>query len=113
MTEQIENGFFKLLQSNIVIDIGERKYREGKFLNFRIKDFYIQLDVIVKGKNRCIDIPIPYKVYDLDNGLGFSYEFKDMGNYGEDVDRMLRNSIGGGKSKLYNTTLTIKRIENE
>lgn len=110
MIECIEDGFFDLLQSDIVIEIGGVKYRAGKFLNFRIKELFIQIDIIVKGKIRNVDIPIPYTAIYEDNILILSYKFEDMGNYGADVDSMLRNAIGGGKSKLYNKLLTIRRV---
>ena len=82
-------------------------------MNFRIKDIFIQIDLIVKGKQRHVDIPIPYEVRSIDKGIELSYKYEDMGDYGGEVERLIKRAIGGGKSKLYNNCLCITRVEDE
>ena len=113
MNKNIEQGFFKLLQSDILLTIDGKEYKSGKFLNFKIKDFYIELDLVINDKYKKIDIPIPFKIEYSDNNMIFSYKLEDMGSYGNEIKKMIQNSIGGGKSKLYNKELKIKRVENE
>lgn len=113
MVHNIEKGFFKLLQSDVILLIGDKRYKGGRFLNFKIKEFYVQLDLVVKDKYRKIDIPLPFTVEDIDNGVVFSYRLEDMGSYGSEILKMFQNTIGGGKSKLYNKQLVIKRVIDE
>ena len=113
MITRIEDGFFELLQSEVIMTIDGKKYRGGKFMNFRIKDLFIQIDLIVKGKQRHVDIPIPYEARPIDNGLELSYKFDDMSDFGDEVDRLLKSAIGGGKSKLYNKCLHITRVYDD
>lgn len=112
MVKNIEKGFFELLQSDIIMSISGKRYKNGKFLNFKIKEFYIQMDLIVNDKVRKVDIPIPFNVEYIDSGIVFSYELNDMGSYGSEVIKMIQNTIGGGKSKLYNKKLKIERVMN-
>jgi len=113
MVTKIEDGFFELLQSDIIMTIDGKRYRSGKFMNFRIKDIFIQIDLIVKGKPRHVDIPIPYAVRSVEGGMEMSYKFEDMGDYGDEVERLIKSAIGGGKSKLYNSCLCITRVDDE
>ena len=113
MVHNIEKGFFDLLQSDIILLIGEKRYKGGKFINFKIKEFYVQLDLVVNDKYRNIDIPLPFKLKSIENGIVFSYKLSDMGSYGEEILRMFKNTIGGGKSKLYNKELVIKRVMDD
>lgn len=110
MVRNIEKGFFKLLQSDVILLVGDKRYKGGRFLNFKIKEFYVQLDLVVKDKYRKVDIPLPFLVRDIDNGVAFSYKLEDMGSYGNEIIKMFQNTIGGGKSKLYNKELIIKRV---
>lgn len=113
MEHQIEQGFFELLQSDVILMIGKKKYKAGRFLNFKIKEFYIQLDLVVNDKFRKVDIPLPFDTRQIENGIVFSYKLEDMGTYGAGIIKMFQNTIGGGKSKLYNKELVIKRVINE
>ena len=113
MVKHIEESFFKLLQSDIELTICGKKYKSGKFMNFKVKEFFIQLELIVNGKDRKVIIPHPFKVYDDEDSLVFSYQLEDMGSYGNGVYVLLKNAIGGGRGKLYNKELTIKRIDDE
>ena len=113
MITKIEDGFFELLQSEVVLTIGGKRYRGGKFMNFRIKDIFIQMDLTVKGKDRHVDLPIPYEVRRMDNGIELSYKFEDMGDYGGEVERLIKKAIGGGKSKFYNNCICITRVDDD
>lgn len=113
MVHNIEEGFFTLLQSDIILRIGDKKYKGGRFLNFKIKEFYIQLDLVINDKYRKVEIPLPFAIKYLDNRVIFSYKLEDMGSYGSEILEMIRNTIGGGKSKLYNTELIIERVNKD
>ena len=113
MVHNIEEGFFTLLQSDIILKIGDKKYKGGRFLNFKIKEFYVQLDLVINDKYRKIEIPLPFSIKYIDTGVVFSYKLEDMGTYGSEILRMIQNNIGGGKSKLYNNELVIERVNNE
>lgn len=110
ITTTIEDGFFELLQSEVVLSIDGKKYRTGRFLNFRIDELFIQLDLIINGKQRHVDIPLPYGCEYTENEVVLSYVLSDMGEYGEAIDAKLKLVIGGGKSKLYNKCLVIRRV---
>ena len=113
MVRNIEEGFFTLLQSDIILKIGDKKYKGGRFLNFKIKEFYVQLDLVINDKYRKIEIPLPFDVKYIDNGILFSYKMEDMGSYGPEILRLIQNNIGGGKSKLYNNELVIVRVDED
>lgn len=113
MIKGIEQGFFELLQSDIIMSVDGKRYKAGKFLNFKVKEFYIQMDIVVGDKYRKVDIPIPFKVDNIERGIIFSYKLEDMGTYGSEVLKMFQNTIGGGRSKLYNRELLIKRVDDE
>ena len=113
MIRNIEEGFFTLVQSDIILKIGDKKYKGGRFLNFKIKEFYVQLDLVINDKYRKVEIPLPFSVKYIDNGVIFSYKLSDMGSYGPEILKMIQNNIGGGKSKLYNNELVIQRVDNE
>lgn len=113
MNRNIEHGFFNLLQSDVILSIAGKQYKSGKFLNFKIKEFYIELDLVINNKYKKVNIPIPFKVIYTDDVLIFSYKLEDIGSYGKDIIRMIQNSIGGGKSKLYNKELRIERVDND
>lgn len=110
MVDEIENGFFKLLQADIIMTIGGRKYKIGRFLNFKIKEFYIQLDLVVNDKYKKVDIPFPFLVKCDSDVIIFSYKIADMGTYGPEILKMFQNTIGSGKSKLYDKELVIKKV---
>jgi hypothetical protein len=109
MTGNIEQGFFKMLQSDIVMSIDGKVYKTGKFINFKIKEFYIQMDLVINDRYRKIDIPLPFETGDIQDGIIFSYKLDDMGTYGAGINKMFKNTIGGGKSKLYDKDLVIRR----
>jgi hypothetical protein len=110
MERDIEQGFFELLQSDVLMTIDGKKYKAGRFLNFKMKEFYVQLDLVVNDKYRKVDIPLPFAIKSVDRGIIFSYKLEDMGSYGSEILKMFQNTIGGGKSKLYNKELLIKRV---
>lgn len=113
MEYQIEQGFFELLQSDVILTVGDAKYKTGRFLNFKIKEFYVQLDLVVNDKFRTVDIPLPFDTRSCENGIIFSYKLVDMGSYGAEIVKMFQNTIGGGRSKLYNKELVIRRVIDE
>ena len=113
MEKSIEQGFFELLQSDIILTIEGKKFKAGRFLNFKIKEFYIQLDLVVNDKYRKVDIPLPFKVRSTDGGIVFSYRLEDIGSFGLGVKTKFQNTIGGGKSKLYDKELIIRRVIND
>ena len=113
MANNIEESFFELLQSDVILTIGEKKFKRGRFLNFKMREFHIQLDLIINDKYRKVDIPFPFLIRSIDGGVAFSYKLEDIGSYGGCIKKRIQNTIGGGKSKLYNTELLIKRVINE
>lgn len=110
---QIESLLLDMLQSNIAMRIDGKSYRTGKLKNFKIFDLFIQFLITVGGKDKRLEIPIPFMV-DFDDGvLKFSYTMSDMGDFGRDLDIKIKKSIGTPKNKLYNRVLTIERANNE
>lgn len=109
MLTVIEDGFFELLQSDVILTIDGKRYREGRFQNFRIKDFYIQIDLVVNDKLRHVDVPIPFRAEYDGEGVILSYQLTDMSDFGDEVSRLLKRVIGSGRSKLYDKCLRIDR----
>ena len=107
--KQIEHAFFKMLQYEVTMNIGEKRYRSGKLQNFKVMELYIQIELLVKGKERKVEIPLPFEITELSDSIVFSYQLADMGEYGAELNKKIKKQFGGGKSKLYNNLLTIKR----
>ena len=108
MHKDIENKLMEFLQYNIVITRGEKPYRRGRLITFKIYDFYIKMNFSYKGKNRKIDLPLPYKlIYNEENKeLIFSYKLSDMTMDYELVKELYDDYPE--KGKLYNSYVVIK-----
>jgi hypothetical protein len=109
INEQIEAKILDMLQSNVVIYIGDKKYRTGKLQNFKVMDLYVQISLIVSHVERKFEFPTPFKVIKTKDELAFSYEVSELGDFGNKLDEKVKKTFGIPKSKLYNQRLRIKR----
>lgn len=106
---KIEQALVEFLQSDIELYIGKKKYRHGKLKNFKMFDLYVQLLLSTNGKERKVELPMPFVFERNKTGIAFSYRISDMGSYGVDLLEKIQKHLGIPKSKLYNNVLMIKR----
>lgn len=105
----LNSAFFKLLQCDVMMTIGSRKYRAGRLQNFKVQEIFIQVELLINGKLRTVELPLPFKMTATDDTISFSYKMSDMGVYGDALNRKIKKQFGNSQSKLYNNVLTIKR----
>lgn len=103
-----EKNIQTFLQRNVVLEVNGKKYRRGKLKNFKVMDLYYQLDLLVDGSPRKVELPIPFKMRMNGGDFEMSYKMSDMGEYGLQLDKKVKKEFGFGRSKLYNSILVIK-----
>lgn len=110
--ENIEKAFLRYLQSDIIMLLDGKKYRAGRFQNFKMMDLYVQVEFTVNNntKLRKVDLPIPFKLEDTPDGIIFSYKLEDMGGFGATLEKIVKKGFGSNLSRLYNRRLLIKRV---
>lgn len=107
--EEIEEQLSAFLQSNIIFYINDRKYKQGKFINFKIDEMHIEIHYIYDKKMKKLDFPIPFLIINNDSEILMSYKMSDIGPYGNILDRKIKEIFDKPKNKLYNSILKLKR----
>ena len=82
----IEDKLKNLLQHNIVLSVNNKKWKQGHFVLFKQNNFYIEL--YMKSNKKLydkFDIPIPFNITDIKDGLMFSYKLEHLSQNKEDI----------------------------
>ena len=108
MYEKLESILMDFLQYNIIIKINGKLFRKGRFIKFKMHDFFMRLDFIHKDKKRKIELPLPYKIlYDKENkSITMSYKLDDMAIEYESILKLYDDVTE--KGRLYDALLSIE-----
>jgi hypothetical protein len=106
--EEVEECLKKLLQRNIKLQANDKVLKEGKFILFNVKDFYIIFTFRnIKNEIKKYEIPIPFKVRYGDETTVFDYRFKRLAVPNAPILMKIKCLNTTKKSKFYNTTVQI------
>jgi hypothetical protein len=108
---KIEDACKFLLQKNLVLEFGNKIYKQGKMVLFYQKNFYLMfvMDTNRKPKEK-IEIPIPYgvEIHEEDDLIYFDYRIKTLAKLSPDIETHLKlYSSRNSNNKFWNSILTI------
>ena len=72
----LEEKFQKHFQKNVRIHLNDKVIRTGKFILFAPKEYYLVFCIYSNGKNKFIEIPLPFKTYETSTGVIFDYKME-------------------------------------
>jgi hypothetical protein len=108
----IENKINSFLQKKISIFVeGAKPMKEGKFLIFRFKEFYLNFTIKHSTTSKIIELPYPFKITEEHNCLKFSYKVEEFAAENEDLQFKLMLYKPEKKNKLYNSVVVLSAIE--
>ena len=111
MSNNIQTCLANILQKNIKITLNNNTLREGKFILFNIKDFYIQflIETPITRVIKTYEIPVPFDVQITENTLLFHYTTNKVVKRDEKCKMHLNILLSKCKkpSKLYDNTVMI------
>ena len=88
----IEKACKYLLQKDIILDIKNKTYKQGKLILFYQRNFYITfvMDTVKKQKEK-IEIPIPYgvEIHEEENLVYFDYRIKTLSKHAPEIETNL------------------------
>ena len=102
----------RMLQKNVVFNIGTKTIRRGRLLLFNIDEYYIKF-TIKTNKNviKTYDAPYPYDIEVGDNSIKLSYKLETFCRGNVKKEELLREQVPIGNNKLYDTKLIITNID--
>tara|TARA_B110000467_G_scaffold76044_1_gene68886 strand:- start:8267 stop:8629 length:363 start_codon:yes stop_codon:yes gene_type:complete len=102
----------RMLQKNVVFNIGTKTIRRGRLLLFNIDEYYIKF-TIKTNKNviKTYDAPYPYDIEVGDNSIKLSYKLETFCRGNVKKEEFLREQLPVGNNKLYDTKLIITNID--
>jgi hypothetical protein len=108
----IENKINSFLQKKVSLFIeGSKPMKEGKFLIFKFKEFYLNFTIKHNTASKTIELPYPFKITEGDNCLKFSYNIEEFAAENEDLQFKLLLCKPEKKNKLYNSVVVLSAIE--
>lgn len=72
----LEQKLQKHFQKNIQIYLNDKVIRTGKFILFAPKEYYLVFCVFSNGKNKYLEIPLPFKMVETATGVIFDYKLE-------------------------------------
>ena len=114
---QIEKACKYLLQKDIIIDIKNKTYKQGKLLLFYQRNFYITFVMNTPKKlKEKIEIPIPYGVemHEDEQLVYFDYRIKTLSKHAPEIETNLivyPKKISG--NKFWDSILSIYANGND
>jgi hypothetical protein len=88
----IEKACKFLLQKNIVMEVKNKVYKQGKIILFYQKNFYITFVMeTAKKKNEKVEIPVPYdvEIHENENLIYFDYRIKTLAKHAPEIEANL------------------------
>jgi hypothetical protein len=88
----IEKACKFLLQKNIVMEVKNKIYKQGKIILFYQKNFYITFVMeTAKKKNEKVEIPVPYdvEIHEDENLIYFDYRIKTLAKHAPEIEANL------------------------
>jgi hypothetical protein len=107
----LEESCKYLLQKSISLELNGKIFKQGKFILFYQKNFYLTFILNThKKEGDKIEIPIPFDIEShLDDGLiYFDYRIKTLSKLAPEIENYLKvYPAAGSKNKFWDTILTI------
>jgi hypothetical protein len=88
----IEKACKLLLQKEIVIEIKNKVYKQGKVMLFYQKNFYITLVMnTAKKEKEKVELPIPYdvEIHENEDLIYFDYRIKTLSKHAPEIETNL------------------------
>jgi hypothetical protein len=88
----IEKACKFLLQKNVVMELKNKTYKQGKVILFHQKNFYITFVMeTAKKSNEKVEVPIPYgiELYEDENLVYFDYRIKTLSKHAPEIETNL------------------------
>lgn len=88
----IEKACKFLLQKDIVIEVKNKVYKQGKVVLFYQKNFYITLVMnTIKKEKEKVELPIPYdvEVHENEELIYFDYRIKTLSKHAPEIETNL------------------------
>lgn len=107
----IEEACMFLLQKNLLLELNNKTYKQGKLILFYQKNFYLTfiMDTAKKKKEK-VEIPIPFgvEIHEDDNLVYFDYRLKTLAKHAPEIEANLKiYSSKKNSNKFWNGILTI------
>ena len=111
----IEEACKFLLQKKVTLEFGNKTYKQGKFILFYQKNFYVMfiIDTPRKEKEK-IEIPIPYdvEIHEEDGLIYFDYRIKTLAKHAPEIENYLRvYPSKTANNRFWDSILTINTNE--
>ena len=105
---RVEDALKLLLQKKIKLQVNEKVLKEGKFILFNIKDFYVTFTIKnAKDELKTYETPLPFNV-SIDKGqCTFDYRFSNLSTSQTNLDVKIKCLDSAKKSKFYNAQMLI------
>jgi len=107
--EEIENFIKPLLLTNISFILDGKKIKTGKLMLFTVRDFFcvFTLNDMNKNKKVIYEIPYPFSLKQLKEGIEFSYTLESFCEKNTAIYSSVKKLCEKKTSKLFNKKLVI------
>ena len=77
--QKTETALRAALQKTVTFEVNGKVLREGRFILYNIKDFYITFNLITsKQLQKTYELPLPFEVVQHEDYIIFDYTFKNI-----------------------------------
>ena len=105
---RVEDALKPLLQKNIKLQVKDKVLKEGRFILFNIKDFYVTFTIRnIKDELKTYEAPLPFNVTSERGNCVFDYRFGNLSTSQTNLEIKIKCLDSAKKSKFYNTSMLI------
>lgn len=109
--DDVEKQFKEFFQSNISFNIDQKVIKKGKLINVIVKDFFITFILeIAKGRTKTFEIPYPYHIDKIKNGLVFDYTLETLTHNDTYKFVKVKNFKPKKNSKFYDVKMNLTKL---
>jgi hypothetical protein len=109
--DDVEKQFKEFFQSTVSFNINQKVIKKGKLINVTVKDFFITFILeITKGGVKTFEIPYPYDIIKIKDGLLFDYTLNTLTH--DDAYKFVKakNFTPKKNSKFYDVKMTLIQL---
>lgn len=103
----LEVALKSLLQRNVTLVIGRKKWKTGKIILFKQNGFFVKFIIKKDGKTERFEIPVPFDVKRDKNRILLSYQLKYLARCKKDALEKMKTMVQDCKSKYCDSVLEI------
>jgi len=107
MMDHVEDELKKLVLKNVTFKIDNKVLRSGKMQIFNTKQFFIKFKLSVNGIEKDYELPYPYKIKKINDGVLFDYCLSAFCPFKDEMYYRLLLCDKSNASKIHNRYLTI------